>query len=84
MKQIRDLEQQFYTAEKSDLDLIRTVAEEARKARAAGKSRDEVAAILAGAADAQRRVSDAERNLQAAVLAVLTPDQRQLWICRRG
>ena len=84
VKQIRDLEQQFYTAEKSDLDLIRTVAEEARKARAAGKSRDEVAAILAGAADAQRRVSDAERNLQAAVLAVLTPDQRQLWICRRG
>lgn len=84
VKQIRDLEQQFYTAVKPDLELIRSVADEARQARAAGKSRDEIAAILSRAADAQRRVSEAEHKLEAAVLALLTPEQRALWLCRRG
>jgi len=84
VKQIRELEQRFYATVKSDLDLIRSVAQEARQARAAGESRDEITAILARAADAQRRVADAERTLQDAVLRVLTPEQRQLWLCRRG
>jgi Spy/CpxP family protein refolding chaperone len=84
VKQIRDLEQKFYASVKADLDFIRAVAQEAREARGAGKSRDEIAAILARATDAQRRVSNAERTLQDAVLAVLTPEQRQAWICRRG
>jgi len=84
VKAIRDLEQQFYNAVKPDLELIRSIAEEAKKAREAGKTRDEVAAILARAVEPQRRVADAEHKLQAAILAVLTPDQRMLWACRRG
>lgn len=84
VKQIRDLEQQFYASVKADLELIRAIADEARAAKAAGKSRDEVLAILAKAAEPQRRVSEAEHKLQAAVLAVLTPGQRLLWVCRRG
>ena len=81
---IRDLEQRFYDAVKPDLDLIRSIVEEARTARQAGKSREEVRAILAQAIGPQRRVADAERKLQAAILNVLTPDQRLLWACRRG
>jgi len=84
VKAIRDLEQRFYNAVKPDLELIRSIAEEAKKAREAGKTRDEVAAILARAVEPQRRVADAEHKLQAAILAVLTPDQRMLWACRRG
>ncbi len=81
---IRDLEQRFYAAVKPDLDLIRSIAAEARQAREAGKSREEVTAILARAIEPQRRVVDAERKLQAAILDVLTPEQRILWACRRG
>ena len=84
VKQIRDLEQQFYASVKPDLALIRSIVEEARQARAAGKSRDEVAAILAKAAAPQQRVSDAEKKLNAAIMALLTPEQRLLWACRRG
>ncbi len=83
VKAIRDLEQRFYATVKPDLEMIRSIAEEARKAREAGKTREEVAAILARAVEPQRRVADAERKLQAAILAVLKPDQRATWTCRR-
>jgi Spy/CpxP family protein refolding chaperone len=83
VKWIRDLEQQFYATVKPDLDLIRSVADEARQARAAGKSREEVSAILAKADEPRRRVAQAEKKLAADVLAGLTPAQRVLWICRR-
>ena len=81
---IRGLEEGFYEAVKPDLDLIRSIVADARQAREAGKSREEVTAILAQAIEPQRRVADAERKLQAAILGVLTPDQRLLWACRRG
>ena len=81
---IRGLEERFYAAVKPDLELIRSIVESARLARAAGKSREEVTAILAQAIEPQRRVAEAERKLQMAILAVLTPDQRLLWVCRRG
>ena len=84
VKQIRDLEEQFYASVKADLELIRAIADEARAARTAGKSREAVSAILAKAAEPQRRVSEAEHKLQAAVFALLTPEQRLLWACRRG
>ena len=84
MKQIRALEDQFYTSVKSDLELIRSIATEAKQAREAGKSRDEVATILARAIEPQRRVADAERKLQADILALLTTEQRRAWSCRRG
>jgi Spy/CpxP family protein refolding chaperone len=81
---IRDLEQKFYAAVKPDLDLIRSIVEDARQARAAGKSREEVTAILAQAIEPQRRVANAERKLQAAIFDLLTPDQRLMWACRHG
>jgi Spy/CpxP family protein refolding chaperone len=84
VKQIRVLEEQFYTTVKPDLETIRSIAAEAKQAREAGKSREEVAAILARAIEPQRRVADAERTLKAAILALLTADQRQAWTCRRG
>lgn len=84
VKQIRDLEQQFYASVKADLDLIKSIAQEAKQARAAGKSREEIAAILAKAAAPQQRVSDAEKKLNAAIMAILTPEQQILWACRRG
>jgi len=82
VKQIRALQEEFYAGVKADLELIRSIVDEARQARAAGKSRQEVAAILARAAAPQQRVSDAERALQDAILALLTPEQRQAWLCR--
>ena len=84
VKQIRALEAKFYETAKPDLELIRAIANEAKQARAAGKSREEVAAILARAIEPQRRVAAAERALQAAILALLTPDQQHAWKCRRG
>jgi Spy/CpxP family protein refolding chaperone len=84
VRQIRALEEQFYTAVKPDLELIRSIAAEAKKAREAGKSREEVAVILGRAIEPQRRVGEAERKLEAAILALLTPAQRQAWSCRRG
>ena len=84
VKQIRALQERFYESVKPDLELIRSIAEEARKARADGKSREEVAAILARAIGPQGRVAAAERKLQEAILALLTPDQQRAWNCRRG
>ena len=84
VKQIRDLQDQFVASVKTDLELVKSVAAEARQARQAGKSREEVAAILAKANDAQRRIADAERKLQDAILALLTPEQKHAWLCRRG
>ena len=82
-KQIRTLQERFMAAVKPDLELIRSIAEEARKAREAGQSREEVARILAKAAEPHLRVMEAERKLQEAILALLTPEQRQQWLCRR-
>jgi Spy/CpxP family protein refolding chaperone len=84
MKQIHTLEEQFFQTVKPDLDLIRSIAAEAKQARSAGKSREEVAAILARAVEPQRRVATAEKALQAAILALLTPEQQHAWNCRRG
>lgn len=82
-KQIRALQEQFMAAVQSDLDLIRSIVEEARKAREAGQPREEVAKILARAREPQQRVADAERKLHEAILALLTPEQRERWLCRR-
>ena len=81
-KQIRALQDQFLATVKADLELIRSIAEEAKAAREAGKSRQEVAAILAKAAEPHRRVAEAEKKLQEAILALLTPEQRLRWLCR--
>ena len=80
-RQIRQLQEQFYQAVKPDVELIRSIVEEAIAARQAGKTREEVATILAKAAGPQQRVTEAERRLHAAILALLTPEQRQRWTC---
>lgn len=82
-KQIRALQERFMAEVKDDLALIRSIVEEARKAREAGLPREEVAKILAKAAEPQQRVLAAERKLQEAILALLTPEQRERWLCRR-
>jgi Spy/CpxP family protein refolding chaperone len=84
VKQIRTLQDQFYASVKADLQLIRSIGEEAKNARAAGKSRDEVGAILAKANEPARRVADAERKLQDAILSLLTAEQKRAWNCRHG
>ena len=84
VKQIHDLQERFVANVKADLEVVKSVAEEARAARAAGKSREEIATILAKANDAQRRIAQAERKLQDAILALLTAEQKHAWLCRRG
>ncbi|HEX6053784.1 MAG TPA: Spy/CpxP family protein refolding chaperone [Gemmatimonadaceae bacterium] len=80
---IRALQERFMAAVQGDLALIRSIVADAKAARAAGKSRQEVARILAQAAEPQRRVREAERALHEAILALLTPEQRERWLCRR-
>lgn len=82
VKAIRALQEQFVVAVKPDVELIRSIVVEARKAREAGKSRAEVEAILAKAEEPQKRVAAAERKLQADIFALLSPEQRDRWACR--
>ena len=84
VKQIRELQTRFVESVKADLETVKAIAEEARKAKEAGKSREEITAILARANEAHRRIADAERKLQEAILALLTSEQRHGWLCRRG
>lgn len=81
IQQIRALQEAFQKAIADDIAFIRKVNEQARAAKEAGKSREEVAAILATALPAMERVRAAERKLQEEILAVLTPEQRAAWEC---
>ncbi len=82
-KQIRALQERFLAVVKPDLELIRSIVKEAREAREAGQPREEVAKILERAREPQQRVIEAERKLHQAILALLTPEQRERWLCRR-
>jgi Spy/CpxP family protein refolding chaperone len=66
----------FEQANSADLALIRAIFERARAAHKAGASSTEVAAILAEAKPILERLRPARAALHAAVLAVLTPEQR--------
>ena len=74
--QIRALETTFQQNNKADLDLVRATFEEAHAAIQAGKSREEVAQILAKAAPAIIRLEVARQALRQQILAVLTPEQK--------
>jgi Spy/CpxP family protein refolding chaperone len=74
--QIQALEQSFRDSNKADLDAMRAIMEEVRAAVASGKSRDEIAAIVARGATTARRLAEARRDLREDILAVLTPEQR--------
>jgi Spy/CpxP family protein refolding chaperone len=74
--QIRALEMTFQQNNKADLDLVRATFEEAHAAIQAGKSREEVAQIIAKAAPAIIRLETARQGLRQQILAVLTPEQK--------
>ena len=74
--QIHELEVAFQTQNKADLDAVKAILEEAAAAVRAGKSRDEVAAILAKARAPMQRLEAARKELRDKILAVLTPEQK--------
>ena len=74
--QIKDLETAFQTQHKADLDAVKAIMQEAQAAAAAGKTREEIAAILAKAADPMKRLATARADLRKQILAILTPEQK--------
>ena len=82
-QQIRALQEAFVVAVKADLEIIKAVHEEAMAAKAAGKSREEVARILAKALPAMERVRAAEKKLAEDIDKLLTPEQKAKR-CGRG
>lgn len=74
--QIRALEIAFQQNNKADLDLVRATFEEAHAAASAGKSKDEIAKIIAKAAPAITRLEAARKGLRDQILNVLTPEQK--------
>ncbi|MDO8501815.1 MAG: Spy/CpxP family protein refolding chaperone [Gemmatimonadaceae bacterium] len=74
--QIRSLESAFQEKNKADLETMKAAMDEAQVAIRAGKSRDEVAAIMAKAAPAAARLAAARKTLHDQILAVLTPEQK--------
>jgi hypothetical protein len=61
------------------LAAIKAAHQEARAARQAGASAQEIRAILASVADDLAAVRQAEARLQNAIEDILTPDQRRRW-----
>jgi len=74
--QIRALEADFRADNQADLEAMRLIIQEARAAFQAGKSREEIAAILAKGATIAQRLATARRDLREDILAVLTPEQK--------
>jgi Spy/CpxP family protein refolding chaperone len=74
--QIHALETAFRQNNQADLDLVKATLEEAFAAKQAGKSREEVAQILAKAAPAMLRLELARRALREQILGILTPEQK--------
>ena len=74
--QIRSLETAFQQNNKADLDLVKSILDEAQAAIKAGKSRDEITAILQKAAAPMARLMIARAELRTAILNVLTPEQK--------
>jgi Spy/CpxP family protein refolding chaperone len=82
--QIRALKQAFAEAIADELAAIKAAHEAARAAKQAGASAEEIRAILASVHDEMKAVREAEQRLEAAILEILTPDQRSRWcIVRR-
>jgi Spy/CpxP family protein refolding chaperone len=77
--EIRALKQAFTEAVADHLAAIKAAHQEARAARQAGASAQEIRAILASVADDLAAVRQAEARLQNAIEDILTPDQRRRW-----
>ena len=78
-QQIRDLVAAFVAATKADMDALRAIHEEARAAKAAGKTDAEIRAIFAKGDAIRARLHAAEAKLHTDLLAVLTQAQRD-WL----
>ena len=76
---IAALHEGFKAATAADVAALRAIEAEARAARQAGKSREEIHAILARGRPILERLHDAFVALQAAIWQVYTPEQRS-WI----
>jgi len=74
--QMRALEAAFEQANKADLEAVKAAYEQARAAHAAGKTREEIKAILDAVRPAIERLDAARRALRAQLEAILTPEQR--------
>ena len=74
--QMRALETAFQTANKADIDAVQAAILQVRAAIAAGKSRDEIQAILDGVKPAIDRLEAARKTLRTQLEAVLTPEQK--------
>lgn len=73
---IRALESEFRQNNQADLDSLKSIFDEASAAIQEGKSREEIAAILAKAAPIARRLAEARKELHEDILDVLTPEQK--------
>lgn len=76
---IKALLDAFGPATKSDREALAAIFKQARDAQAAGKTKEEVSAILAQGAPIRARLETAEKKLRADVMAVLTAEQRA-WV----
>jgi Spy/CpxP family protein refolding chaperone len=82
--QIRALKGAFAAAVADELAAIKAAHEDARAAKQAGASADEIRAILATVQDEMQAVREAEKRLHDAIQELLTPEQRARWcIVRR-
>lgn len=79
--QIRALRQAHADAVAADLKALQAIADEARAARAAGKSAAEIEQILAKGKPIAERLATAERRLAAAIEDVFTPEQKR-WLAQ--
>jgi hypothetical protein len=74
--EIRSLKQAFAEAVADELAAIKAAHQEARAAKQAGASAEEIRAILESVKDEMEAVRQAEIRLHDAIMEVLTPDQR--------
>lgn len=76
---IQALHESFMVANKADLEALKAIEAEAKAAKKAGKSREEVRAILERSRPILDRLHAAFARLQEAIWAIYTPAQRA-WI----
>jgi Spy/CpxP family protein refolding chaperone len=81
--QIRGLVNAFVQSTRADMEALNAIHQEARAAKAAGKSEAEIRAIFARGDAIRARLHDAEARLRAQIEAVLTPAQKA-WLANPG
>ena len=77
--QIRELKKAFAESVADELAAIKAAHQQARAAKQAGASAEEIRAILEGVQDEMEAVRQAELKLQDAIMNLLTPEQRANW-----